>query len=476
MASGLATGDIVIFDCDTYGVLTVLHEHFRPIQSLSWSHSSQYLLSASRDWKCIVWDLATGQPHRVFNFETPVWSAHFHPFSEKKFVVSLVEENARFVDFSNEEEKDDEKDKEVLSEVDKKEDTLSDLRTNKLRKKSPEPRIVVLDTSVHKEPEPEPEPEPDESDEATSTKKTKKSKSGKKKKKGPQQASNIKQSVLTAIFNATGDYIITGTSRGTINIIKTGSSEIVYSKDITSSKIKSIIISSSGRYLVANASDRIVRLMSLPDMRYPPPLKKFGNENGKENEEQHENGVKKEDGNEYPEWEIEIEHKFSDVVNRLQWNSIAISPTAEYIIASTYEDAHVIYMWETTVGSLVKIYEGPKEELVEVIWHPSRPLIAANGLESGKIHIWSSIPPQRWSALAPDFIEVEENVVYEEAENEFDRLYEEVDDDKMHEEEEEDDIDIFSEFQAPGMEQMEASAFAIPLSLDIEEDLQSDSD
>ena len=46
--------------------------------------------------------------------------------------------------------------------------------------------------------------------------------------------------------------------------------------------------------------------------------------------------------------------------------------------------------------------------------------MAACGLETGRVYIWSIITPQRWSALAPDFSEVEENVEYIEREDEFD--------------------------------------------------------
>lgn len=53
-------------------------------------------------------------------------------------------------------------------------------------------------------------------------------------------------------------------------------------------------------------------------------------------------------------------------------------------------------------------------------WHPHRPFVAASGLETGHIYLWSIITPQRWSALAPDFAEVEENVEYVEREDEFD--------------------------------------------------------
>jgi COMPASS component SWD1 len=81
---------------------------------------------------------------------------------------------------------------------------------------------------------------------------------------------------------------------------------------------------------------------------------------------------------------------------------------------------HEIYIWERGHGSLVKILEGPKEELGAVEWHPQRPFVAATGVESGRIYLWSVNTPQRWSALAPDFLEVEENNEYIEAEDEFD--------------------------------------------------------
>lgn len=55
-----------------------------------------------------------------------------------------------------------------------------------------------------------------------------------------------------------------------------------------------------------------------------------------------------------------------------------------------------------------------------VQWHPHRPFVAACGLDSGYIYFWSIDANQRWSALAPDFAEVEENVEYVEREDEFD--------------------------------------------------------
>ena len=115
---------------------------------------------------------------------------------------------------------------------------------------------------------------------------------------------------------------------------------------------------------------------------------------------------------------------------------------------------HDIYIWERGHGSLVKILEGPKEELGAVEWHPQRPLVAATGVESGRIYVWGINMPQRWSALAPDFVEVEENVEYIEKEDEFDiHPIEELHRKRLDQEDE--DVDVLTVDE----EQMEREGF-----------------
>ena len=87
---------------------------------------------------------------------------------------------------------------------------------------------------------------------------------------------------------------------------------------------------------------------------------------------------------------LQVEHKFQDVVNRLSWNHVAFSSTGEFVTASTFMNPD-IYVWERSHGSLVKILEGPREELGVVEWHPSRPMVVACGLESGCIYTWSIV-------------------------------------------------------------------------------------
>lgn len=216
-------------------------------------------------------------------------------------------------------------------------------------------------------------------------------------------AADAKQQTTTATFTNDGRYVLSGTSKGFLNIISVESKKTLYSTKICSGVILSIRVSSSGRSIVLNCSDRVIRSLNLPDLSTV------------ETDKIH----------------LEVEHKFSDVVNRLSWNHVSLSSDSSYIVASTYNN-HDIYIWETTHGSLVKILEAPagaaiaKEEMGSVEWHPTKAVIAATGLESGRIGIWGTREGQRWSRLAPDFEEVEENVEYVEEEDEFDEVDESI--------------------------------------------------
>lgn len=198
------------------------------------------------------------------------------------------------------------------------------------------------------------------------------------------------QAVLCTIFTPGGDHIIGGTSKGYIMMWSIGSSQLIKSWRLTAGSIKSIALSSvSPPYLITNSTDRIIRTVALP---------------GPDDEE------------------LETEHKFQDIVNRLQWHAACFSGNAEYTVASTYQSANDIYIWERERGSLVKILEGPKEELVDVDWHPRQVMAAGVGIESGAIYIWGVRSVEKWGSFAPDFKELEENVEYEEREDEFDIL------------------------------------------------------
>lgn len=249
---------------------------------------------------------------------------------------------------------------------------------------------------------------------------------------------NEKHMTLVTVFTPhNGNYIFAGTSKGWLNIFDSKTLEMVHSIKITTSNIKGLNISPNGRKLAVNSSDRIIRQINLPDFI------NISNPN---------------------QWEFEVEHKYQDVVNRLQWNSVSFNHNAEFLVASTYgNSSHDLYVWETSLGSLIKILEGSKEELFDVKWNHARCTIGSTGLDSGSIYLWLVQFPQKWSALAPDFVEIEENIEYEEKEDEFDII----DEDALNKKrlEEEDlivDIETPEKFDARGFDITQPS-FIIPI-------------
>ena len=151
-----------------------------------------------------------------------------------------------------------------------------------------------------------------------------------------QAAQDAKQSTCITIFTSLGNHIIAGTNKGWLNIIETETCQTIHSTRLCNGVIIYLRLTASGRDMVSNASDRVIRTIPMPDLsRVDLDI----------------NNIK-----------IEVEHKFQDVVNRLSWNHVAFSSTGEYVTASTYMN-HDIYVWERSQGSLVKILEGPKEEL-----------------------------------------------------------------------------------------------------------------
>ncbi|KAJ5167234.1 uncharacterized protein N7482_006015 [Penicillium canariense] len=257
-----------------------------------------------------------------------------------------------------------------------------------------------------------------------------------------QAAQDAKHSTCVTIFTAFGNHIIAGTSKGWINIIETETCMTIHSMRLCNGVVILARLANNGRDLLVNSSDRVIRTVLMPDLSQlgidfePSAIK------------------------------LQVEHKFQDVVNRLSWNHVTFSSTGEFVTATTFMNPD-IYVWERSHGSLVKILEGPREELGVVEWHPSRPMVVACGLESGCLYTWSIVSPQKWSALAPDFGEVEENVEYVEREDEFDiHPAEQVHQRRLDLEDEEPDVVTLDHAEnVVGAEQ--AGAFGLPVLLDI---------
>ncbi|KAA8915909.1 hypothetical protein TRICI_001923 [Trichomonascus ciferrii] len=243
-----------------------------------------------------------------------------------------------------------------------------------------------------------------------------------------------KNKVLTLCmtFTQSGRYVLSGTSKGALNVIDLESLRVVHKMQVTNSSIKSIQLGPLGKNVVLNSTDRMIRLLAVP---HPEPTTP---------EE---------------EWDFEVKLKLQDFVNRRMWSSIKLTSTEDYVAATTFGHSD-IYLWDTDVGSLTKIYDGPKEEMVDIDFHPSKSNMASTGLDSGDIHLWEAEMGQRWSALAPDFQELEANVEYEEREDEFD-LIDEAEQTKRQLDKEEEDVDILTKHDTEY-----THSFVIPLDLD----------
>ena len=68
-----------------------------------------------------------------------------------------------------------------------------------------------------------------------------------------------------------------------------------------------------------------------------------------------------------PRSEPELQQKFQDLVNRIQWAQACFSCDGDYVVAgSTAQAGHHIYIWDKNMGNLIKILEGPKDGLLDV--------------------------------------------------------------------------------------------------------------
>ncbi len=230
----------------------------------------------------------------------------------------------------------------------------------------------------------------------------------------PKKAPKTHTTCVT-IFSASGRFVLAGTSRGWLNVIDTASCATLHSAPLSKGVVIFLRLTPSGRAMVVNSSDRIIRTVLLPDCLSrtdptpsasastsasgsasapgsfspsgavtsgPGPGSGSGsgsalavngiladgtadsdpNHHHNNNNDGGGGGIVSDSALASALAAIEVEHKFQDVVNRLSWNHVAFSSTGEYVMASTYKN-HDIYVWERSQGSLVKILEGPKEEL-----------------------------------------------------------------------------------------------------------------
>jgi len=185
-----------------------------------------------------------------------------------------------------------------------------------------------------------------------------------------------------ACFSRYGEKIYFGSSKGNIHVYDLNMHKSIESLKINtgSSTIKNIHISRKGKDLLVNSSDRQIRVFTIE-----------------------ENG------------EIEQQHKFQDPVNQIQWVQCCFSPNSEFVIGAADTKPYKIYIWDKEDGNLIRILEGSQDSLVDLAWHPFRRVIVTVP-KNAPVAVWVTTYQENWSAFAPDFQELEENVEYIEKE------------------------------------------------------------
>ncbi|WFD35214.1 chromatin binding protein [Malassezia cuniculi] len=192
--------------------------------------------------------------------------------------------------------------------------------------------------------------------------------------------------VSAACFSRDGSCIVAGTTRGALAVFNTDGASINQPMPVGPAAIRQLAFDRTGRHLVVNMNDRTIRTLTASGS--PPSFA--------------------------------ARHKFQDLVGRTPWDGVSFSSDSEYVLGgAAHSTAHKMYVWDRDSGVLVKILEGPREPLATACWHPARRVIAS-ACTSGDIYLWKTPSTEIWSAYAPGFEELEENVEYEEREDEFD--------------------------------------------------------
>mmetsp|Transcript_10469 Transcript_10469/g.13573 ORF Transcript_10469/g.13573 Transcript_10469/m.13573 type:complete len:512 (+) Transcript_10469:86-1621(+) len=215
--------------------------------------------------------------------------------------------------------------------------------------------------------------------------------------------------IKTVSIDKEGSYIFAGNGKGRILVLDMKTLDIIYTISVhgCSTAIDQIEFSKDGNWFLVNSNDRSIRMF-----------------------EKHNN-----DGY--------CTQEFQDVVNRVRWRKCCFSADNEHVVAATKDDyQYLLYVWSTS-GQLVQTLVGPKEGMLALGWHPWRTFLAVCLLD-GNVNIWSNDTVTNWSAFAPDFQELQENIEYIEKEDEFDIVADDpgIAQKKQAAKEEEADVDI----------------------------------
>lgn len=189
-----------------------------------------------------------------------------------------------------------------------------------------------------------------------------------------------------AVYCPEGEELFVGDSRGIVSVVDVSSKRLKHHFKVASGTagVKGLVVSNGKKWLLVNSSDRYIRIFSLP--------------------------------------KCELHKELHDAVNRQQWKTMMFSPDSEHVLAgASHRHEHKLYFFSVFSGRMFKNLEGPKEGILDMIWHPTQPILVTVST-TGTMYVWGAHIDESWSAYTPGFHELEQNEEYIEREDEFDIL------------------------------------------------------
>ncbi|KAI5074231.1 hypothetical protein GOP47_0010192 [Adiantum capillus-veneris] len=381
LAVGCQDGGCVIWDFDTRGVAKELRDTSSStlVTDVSWSKCGRYLLVAASDRSLALWDVAKGVKINTITLQQSALFVRLHPANPSLCLACPMANAPILVD-------------------------ITSGTTHSLAVSVPK----TLDTGQ-----------------------LARSKSAN---------GNSQFTPSVACFNKRGDLIFVGNSKGDVFITDTVSKQVrALLQTPGGALIRYFSMSRSGQYVLIVSNDRIIRLYEilLPVNGASQALLAMA-------AGQNEDEMSLEDLKRCGSQCFQYLKEFQDRVNRVHWRAACFSGDGEYVAgASAVKGEHKIHIWNSKTGQLARILEGPKEGILDLAWHPSRPIVASVSMSAGVIYIWAKDYTENWSAFAPDFKELEENEEYVEKEDEFD-LMPEIEKAKPCRTDEDEEVDILT--------------------------------
>jgi COMPASS component SWD1 len=357
--------------------------------SLSWSKDSRKLLTASGDCNVVVWNVATGIKAAHLRFEAPIINAQLHPRNKNICIVSSHLSDAMEINLD------------TLESVVIPIAQLGTSNTSPETQSSPAPQLSTDQTEISSSSNALTVSSGDSSSsnmqgvENGSLTQIEAAVDANSSQSGsvPQEKSSVIDNVKVqenvyspvVIYSPDGEELFVGDSRGVVSILDANTKQVKRHLRVSASanaSVKSLLVSSDQKWLLVNSSDRCIRIFNL--IKY------------------------------------ELHKELYDAVNRQQWKAMVFSPDCEHVLAgAAHRHEHKFFFFSVFNGRMLKNLEGPKEGILDIIWHPTQPIIVSVST-TGTMYVWGTHVDETWSSFTPGFIELEQNEEYIEREDEFD--------------------------------------------------------